>query len=233
MKNIISILTIFLTISYFGFGEVPLRLAMPDYPPYTYMLQNEYAGLGYELFKRVMESTDIPYLIYPVPNYGRAFQDTLLEKTDGFFLASQNPQRDVIARFSIPITKSIWTWVTYVHSDLDPMNSDSFRKKARVGVQLNSNLHTWLLKEGFRVTGAPTNIESLFKLLELNRVNAILLPKAAAMRIIKNSGLDINDFHMETESIKPLGIYISKEYLAEYPDTLKKINKAIRKLNLP
>lgn len=221
---------LFVTITFYIFPDSLLRLDMPIYPPYAYVTNNTYSGVSYQTVIKVLEKSQIDYIINPVPNFGRAFEDTKNGLSDGFFVASQNESRDEIASFSEPIGQSVWTWVARSNFDLE--DNERLKFSANIGVQLNSNLHRWLLINKYNVTSTPSNIKLLFKLLDSNRVDVIFLPRAVALRIIYVSSLNSEDYIMKTEKTENLGIYISKEYIDANPETWDKLNKAIKDLNL-
>ena len=64
-------------------------MAMPDYPPYTYVQSGEYKGFGYEAFVSIMADLQQDFIIVPKPNYGRAVKDMQNQLVDGLFLASE------------------------------------------------------------------------------------------------------------------------------------------------
>ena len=65
----------------------PLRVAIPDYPPYTVLTQGEFSGPGYDAFVAVMTHAGLDYQLIPVPNFGRALLDMQNQLIDVFFLA--------------------------------------------------------------------------------------------------------------------------------------------------
>ncbi len=65
-------------------------MAMPDYPPYTYIQDGTYHGFGYEAFISIMADLRQDFIIVPEPNYGRAVRDMQSQVVDGMFLASEN-----------------------------------------------------------------------------------------------------------------------------------------------
>lgn len=204
-----------------------LRMAMPDYPPYTYIQDGSYHGFGYEAFVSVMADLQQEFTIVPEPNYGRAVKDMKNQVVDGLFLASENAERNTVAEFSAAVTYTGWTWVWLKqHSQLDP-GSAEFKQKSIVSAQLNSNTYLWLLKQQYKVAGAPNNIRMLFTLLNSRRVDAILLPELTAKAVMQQEKLDPNLYSMQLEVQLPFGIYISKAYIARNPDIMPKLNQAI------
>lgn len=202
-------------------------MAMPDYPPYTYIQNGDYHGVGYEAFVRIMTDLQQEFKIMPEPNYGRAVKDMENQVVDGLFLASENSERNAVAEFSVAVTYNRWTWVWLKQrTDLDPA-SISFKQKAVVSAQLNSNLHIWLVKQDYKVAGAPNHVRMLFTLLNSRRVDAIMLPELTAKAMMQQEKLDPSLYSMHLEMQLPFGIYISKAYIARNPDIMPKLNQAI------
>lgn len=218
----------FIIILNFCFGET-LRLAMAIYPPYAYVESNQYSGFGYKRVIQILTDAEIQFEIYDVPNYGRAFKDTTTGRADGFFLASQNDERDKIAILSNPISQSSWVWIIDAYSNININNKHIFKEIAKVGVQLNSNLYIWLKDNDFEIVATPSDITVLIDFLESKRVNAIFLPKIVALEILNKKGFDSNNYIIKEEKTENLGIYISKEYLKRNYDILEKINYSIEK----
>jgi ABC-type amino acid transport substrate-binding protein len=204
-----------------------LRMAMPDYPPYTYIQDERYHGFGYEAFVSIMADLQQDFTIVPEPNYGRAVKDMQNQVVDGLFLASENEERNKVAEFSAAITYTGWSWVWLKQrSDLDP-DSIAFKQNAIVSAQLNSNPYLWLMKQHYKVAGAPNNIRMLFTLLNSRRVDAIMLPELTAKAVMQQEKLDPALYSMQLEIQLPFGIYISKAYIARNPDIMPKLNQAI------
>ncbi|MBU2114936.1 MAG: ABC transporter substrate-binding protein, partial [Gammaproteobacteria bacterium] len=62
--------------SLIGAAELkPLRVAIPDYPPYTVLAQGQFSGPGYDAFVSIMTEAGLNYQLIPVPNFGRALID--------------------------------------------------------------------------------------------------------------------------------------------------------------
>lgn len=204
-----------------------LRMAMPDYPPYTTIQNGTYQGFGYEAFVSIMADLQQSFTIVPAPNYGRAVKDLQNQLVDGLFLASENEERNAVAEFSEAVSYSGWTWVWLKErTELDPASAD-FKKNAIVSAQLNSNTYIWIVKQNYKMAGAPSNIRMLFTMLNSRRVDAILLPELTAKAVMQQEKLDPDLYSMHLEVQLPFGIYISKAYIARNPDIMPKLNQAI------
>lgn len=210
-------------------AKEPLRMAMPDYPPYTYVQNGEYKGFGYEAFVSIMADLQQDFTIVPKPNYGRAVKDMQNQLVDGLFLASENDERNTFAEFSAALSYTGWSWVWLKQrAELDP-DSAEFKQNAVVSAQLNSNPYLWLMKQGYKVAGAPNDIRMLFTLLNSRRVDAIMLPELTAKALMQQEKLDPALYSMQLEMQLPFGIYISKAYIARNPEIMPKLNLAIER----
>ncbi|CAM5225291.1 hypothetical protein ALON55S_02657 [Alishewanella longhuensis] len=68
-----------------------LRMAMPEYPPYTYVQDGQYQGEGYDAFVFIMRHLQREFEILLVPNYGRAVTDLQNNLIDGLFSPRKMP----------------------------------------------------------------------------------------------------------------------------------------------
>lgn len=207
-----------------------LKLEMAEYPPYAYEENGEFSGFGVEKVIRILNETEINYVISSVPNFGRAFKNMVDTKNDGFFLASQNRYRDKYGVFSKKIETSEWTWVKKISNEsyLDNILDE---KKITVGVQLNSNLEIWLKSRGYNVIATPSDVESLVNFLDMERVDVIFLPKKIFLNVLDKKGKSPKGYMTKIEKTEDLGLYISKKYINSNPKVMDKINEAIDKCN--
>ena len=212
-----------------GYAQKEIIFHVPDFPPYTFEKDGKIQGIGIELVDKILKEAGIQYSLKLVPNYGRAVQNVKIGHSDGFFLASQNAERDKIAVFSNPVVINRWCWFLPANSTLNP-NDAIFKTKARVGTFLNSNTHKWLMRKGYNVTGSPTEVDSLLKMLNMNRINVVFLAEAVFLESISKVGEKPESYEKVVQVEKPFGIYISKDYLSKNPSIMEKINIAIDKM---
>ena len=130
-----------------------------------------------------------------------------------------------------------WTWVWLKQrTDLKP-GSKSFKQKAQVSAQTNSNAYQWLKDQNYQVTAGTTDIRGLLNLLKFKRVEAILLPELTVKTLLAEQDMDVALFSLQQEVNLPFAIYISKAYIARHPDIMSKLNQAIlryhQRQNLP
>ncbi len=207
----------------------PLRLVYPDYPPYTNN-SDEHQAVGNVLLDRIMQSMGQDYQARMVPNYKRALSEVEHGKADGLFLASQNNQRDHIAEFSKPLLYNNWSWFFRYDTYLDPY-SDNFRGQAKVASIEGTNTHIWLLKNHYRVMGKQHSVQKLAQMLfDLKRIEAAFLSADVFKESSDHPNLVSGEYIEVVQSARPIGIYISKSYLAKHPDFMRRLNQAIAKV---
>ncbi len=113
-----------------------------------------------------------------MPHFGRAIADLQQGSVDGFFLATESAERNKSAEFSEPVLMIQWSWVWLKQrTDLQP-GSNSFKQKAVVSAQTNSNIYQWLKEQNYKVTAGTSDIRGLLNLLQFKRVEAYFITRA-------------------------------------------------------
>lgn len=226
-----KILIIIYLVSAIGnsFSEDGLTFHIPKFPPYIFEENGEVRGIGFEIVDKIFKELNISYTLKLVPNYGRALKNVKSGKSDGFFLATQNTERDKVAVFSKPIITNNWCWFVPVDSKINPHSAD-FKQVARVGTFLNSNTHKWLSKNNYNVTGSIPDYFYLIEMMETSRINVIYLSESVFYDLLDKRGLDRDDYIKVIHISTPFGIYISKKYLLNNPGIIEKINSEIDNL---
>ncbi|WP_233081511.1 substrate-binding periplasmic protein [Rheinheimera soli] len=206
-----------------------LQFLMPDYPPYTYQENGQNKGIGYEAVAMIMAEMQQPMTVQLVPHFGHAVTDMQRGLADGFFLATESAERNKVAEYSEPVLMIQWTWVWLKQrTDLLP-GSASFKHKAQVSAQSNSNIHRWLKEHNYQVTAGTTDIRGLLNLLKFKRVDAILLPELTVKTLLAEQGTDAALYSFQQEITLPFAIYINNIYLKKHPQFMLELNAAIRR----
>jgi len=209
-----------------AYAQNSIRFQVPDLPPYQYQKGGQFQGIGVELIKKVMKRLDIEYSLHAASDYGAAVESLRKDFADGFFLASQNAERDEIAVFSATLLLNNWCWFLDVNSSLKP-SDPSFKSKATVGTYIHSNTHKWLQKNGYTVRPLE-EVEALpGYLLTSKKVNAVFLAELVFVKAAEKSGIAGNRYTAVVQETKPFGLYLSKKYLSENPGVMERINTAI------
>jgi len=211
-----------------GLTAQEMRFAVPEYLPFTGMVDGKAAGIGVDLVGKILKDAGLTMVVHVVPNFSRCIAEVQNNTADGFFLGSQNDERDAVAVMSDQIMINNWVWVLSKKSALNPKDAD-FKEKAQVGVILNSNPHTWLKNNGFKITGTPNTSASLITMLEANRFDVILVPELVYLDAIKGTTFKADGYQVVLQAKQPFGMYISKQYIAAHPDFMAKLNAAIKK----
>ena len=210
-------------------AKEPLQFLMPDYPPYTYQENGRNKGIGYEAVAAIMADLQLSFSVQLVSHFGRAIADLQQDNVDGFFLATESAERNKNTEFSEPVLMIQWSWVWLKQrTDLQP-GSNSFKQKAVVSAQTNSNTYQWLKEQNYKVTAGTSDIRGLLNLLQFKRVEAILLPELTIKTLMAEQEIDTALFNFQQEVNLPFAIYINKVYLQKHPEFMQQLNAAIRR----
>ncbi|WP_143872691.1 substrate-binding periplasmic protein [Catenovulum sediminis] len=229
LKSILVVcLLIFAALPKLGFAtttESHLKFVVPHFPPYTFIENGTWHGEGYKMATEALKQAKIAFTIKPVSNYGKAFAMLKSGHADGFFLASQNEQRDKIAVFSQSIVTNHWKW--YVLKDIkDSPYSKYFKDNYRIASHLNANTHIWLKENGYRVE-AVVDVASIALMLEKNRFEAVLLAEKVFEQTALQQNISLASFNQYLHSNREFGIYISKKKVHQNPEIMRRLNQAI------
>jgi len=200
----------------------PLVLAMPHFPPFTYLDEwGNPAGMGYQKVKQTLDKAGIDFRVEAVPNYGRALAETRRGNVDGFFIASQNAERDTIAEYSGGILNNPWSWYHW------PENSQNLCQQA-VTTILNTNTHRWLKRQQCRAIKPSNTPDELVHLLLKRKVSSVFVAQVVMHKALLNAGLSADHFSERVEINKPVGIYISHQTLKQQPELMLQVRRAIQ-----
>lgn len=213
-----------------GVSAEPLRLVFPHFPPYTQATDPGSVAAGNYLIEQIMARLEQEYIATPVPNYKRALGDVRKGLADGFFLASQNDERDEVAVFSAPVTYNNWSWFLHQDSQLNP-RSNSFKTQARVASIEGTNTQRWLQNNGYQVVGKQARVVSLAELLfDVKRIDAVFLSSAVFKHGWHHPNLKLGNYIEVTQFSMPFGIYIAKRYLAQNSGFMERLNEVINQV---
>lgn len=213
-------------------GSQELRLAAPEYMPYTGEVNGAAVGVAVEQVERIVQQAGMTMTVHIVPNYSRCVFEVSHQIADGFFLGSRNSERDAVAVMSRPVMLNRWIWVLRKNSHGDPAAS-LFRNQRDIGVLLNTNPHIWLKEHGYRITGTPTSSNSLLAMLDAGRFEAALVPELVFQHAAQQTGRNTTEYRTVLHSSQAFGIYLAKDFLRSHPDVLERINAAIDAVTAP
>ena len=204
-----------------------IDLHVPNFPPYVYLEDNQIKGELLDDIERIFTLAELPYTITVGSTFSRSVHLLERQLSDGFFPATQNQQRDALAQLSHPIVSNNWSWFIPKRETLEPSHP-RFKHYALVGTHFQTNTHRWLVDNEYHVVGLPQTIEKLLEMLDSGRINSVFLSERAFYFALAKLGRNPDEFNIYLESTRPIGIYLSNQYLAKYPDAMDKINAAIQ-----
>ena len=140
----------------------PIVLGVPDFRPYTYQQKGHIIGSAIEPVSNALQATGVNFKIRLYGNYSLLLKALRKDDIQGFFLASQNRERDKYAVFSKPVTFNNWTWFVLQDSDAN-IGSHDFKLKSRVATIAKTNTFRWLTRSGYQVVSS--SIDDLPNLL--------------------------------------------------------------------
>lgn len=209
------------------FAYEKLLLAVPIFPPYTYIDdQQQLTGSGTEKVRQVLERMELNYSFRVVANHGVALD--LLEKglVDGFFLATQHSVRDEVGIMSHPVLYNRWTWFYLQDSLLTTANSN-FRTQAKIGTLLNTNTYHWLVDNNYLIAAQASKASTLITMLINKRLDAVFLSADVFWHALAEDGIDPSLVKHTIQSTLPFSCYFSKAYLAENPGFLQHFDQLL------
>ncbi|CAK4068255.1 substrate-binding periplasmic protein [Vibrio sp. 16] len=208
------------------YGQDEIRFFLPDFPPYTTMDQDgQLVGIGIDKVTAILDTMGVKYSIRLGSNHGRALAELRRGRSDGFFMASKNAERDEHAVFSLPLMINRWVWVMLTGSEHD--FSASPDSAFRVASLLNTNTDKWLKTSGYNRIDPADNIVSLIAKLDDGAVDAVFV----AEEVFNHHFEDNPSYDVILQAEKAFGIYISNEYLDRHPTFMDELNTTILELS--
>ena len=207
----------------------PLRLVIPEYAPYTSMAGGQPHGVGVDKVVPLLASLGLDCEISGA-SFPEAIAAVRAGRADGFFLASQNSERDGVAVLFAPIVYNNWYWYFLAETKLDP-SDPGFSRMTMVGTVVGSNQAAWLSLHDFHMHTVPTADPLPGMLLEHKGINSILGPELVINAAIAKAGLVPDKFKTVLMERKPFGLYLSRAWVAKNPELVAKLRAAVTALN--
>ena len=208
----------------------PMLLTTHDLPPYSFLnTQGQADGLAVRVVlcatKRMGHAVQVNF--FP---WKRSQLLVEMGEADAFFAASKSSARDTYAVLSATIAPQQWMWYQLDNNRFLPGTAE-FKASAMTSSFLGANMQDWLVEQGFQTTAPPRVNVQLLQLLSNARVDAVL-----ANRLVMEQLLREYDKPVKLRSTlaldKPLGVYVSKRYLAtQPPEFMAQFNAAIGRCN--
>lgn len=210
----------------FSYGYDGIVLGVPNFKPYTYLDRGKITGSAIVPVKQALDDLDVPVTLRLYPTYTDLIKAIKRNEIQGFFLASQNEERDRYAQFSKPVTINNWAWFTLKEPKY-PLGSDNFSHHALIGTIQKTNTFRWLVRNGYQAHG---DLASKLPTLLMNRkLDAVFAAEAVFEKSSKESGISLRIFEKKVERGKPFGMYISRQYLKKNKGFMKKLDQYIEK----
>lgn len=207
-----------------------LIFAVPNFPPYALQENDVISGIGVEKVSSVLDSLGVSYKFILVANHGVALDKLRQGQVDGFFLATQNSQRDVYGTISNAVVQNDWAWFYLSDSPITP-NSADFKQQAKIGTRMNTNTYIWLKDNGYQVATIPNEASTLIKMLRRKRIDAVFLASNVFWYALQKHANGGDGIAQKVQSSNPFGVYFSNAYLAKNPEFLSKFNATIATYN--
>ncbi len=204
-------------------GPSRLLLTTQLWPPYQTHTDGQIDGLATLKAKCALGKMNQPYQI-TMTGWDRAQLLVQSGKQHGFFVATQNTNRDEYASLSVPLghLKSSW----YFAPGISPNISELSKLSLKVSAKFGSNKWFQLKRQGFNVVKKPRNTKALLKLLKDREINAVLEDELVFRNELHKAGLPNDYFKSQLLETKPMGVYFLKSFLAKYPGFLDQFNNA-------
>ncbi|NQZ22966.1 MAG: transporter substrate-binding domain-containing protein [Colwellia sp.] len=223
--SLVIIFSLLFTIFPDAIAKSHLTVLVPNFPPYTLEKNTKVSGIGIDLANKVFKKAGISVRYRILPNYAKALHELEQGRGDAVLLVSQNEERDTVAVFTKPLMVNRWCWYLLKGAKLIPHDTN-FKSSAKVSSYFKSNTHKWLIKNNYTVEPVM-KVGKLPQMLMRARVDAVFIAELVFEEAMKQDNLELSQFKKYIEIEKPFGIYISKAYLARYPENLNIINQAI------
>lgn len=206
-------------------SEHRLKLSTHELPPYSSQLAGSPGGIAVTVVRCAARRMNLALEIEFVP-WARAQLHAQEGLSDGFFAASQSDARDAYAQLSEVIAPQQWRWYFRVDARLRPGSSE-FRRAARVTSFLGANMMDWLIAQGYRTETAPTDTAALLRMLQQGRVDAVLANQLVMEHLLATRS-DGTSLQSQLALDKPLGVYLTRRFLAQRPpDFMTRFNAAV------
>jgi len=200
-----------------------IKLATTIMSPYqTYDELGQVQGTGIDAIRCLEKATGLRFTIDVFP-WIRAQELVNRGQYDGFFVGSQNADRDEFASFVGPLLHNFWHW--YVRKDkvldLNPDNTPA-QKDQVIGVVMGTNMHQWIQKKDSYTIIAHENSHKLFDLLKAGRLDYVL---ATGAMYESYQGAEHVDFNILVAKSKPLGLYMGHQFVNRQKSNFELIKK--------
>jgi polar amino acid transport system substrate-binding protein len=144
-----------------------------DYPPYNFVENGVYKGVGYDQIMLIMKDTGIKYTVELMP-WARAYALAQSDSTTCVFTAAHTPERDTLFKWVEPLGVDRNIMTAKAGSGVHVANLEQARRY-RIGTQRDDYTEAFLQKNGFEKIDLASNLDLTLKKLESGRIDLIPL----------------------------------------------------------
>jgi len=214
-----------------GFSSLASEIiaGYPEFKPFTFTERDNAKGEGIAILQNIGQEMNWAIQPVAVQTYGNGIRRLQQNKIDLLLLASQNSERDKIAKFSRPVMFNRWSWVTLKTKPVD-FQDPNLKRHLRVVTYNHSNTHSWLQQNRYELIYATTDVVAMLRQLKNHRVDAIFISEHVLVEALNLSELNKEDLTFNVETIKEMGIYVNLQFLERNPNFMTQLNSAIENL---
>lgn len=205
-----------------------LVLGIPLLKPFTYLEDGKIQGSMIKPVEKALNDSGIPFKFRFLENYSLLLKSIRSQKVHGFFVATKNIERDRYGHFSKPFIIDKYSW--FILNDAQyAFGEDDFIYKAKIGAVSNTNSFRLATRRGYQVYSQPS--ELLAHNFINKNIDAVFAAHIPFEFQLEQMAVSKKQYRTITDSIRPFGMYISKEYVARNPGTMEKLNSNIKTIN--
>lgn len=168
----------------------------------------------------ILQQLAQPYELVSLP-WLRARQEVRLNRLDGYFTAILLQEMEPFGQLSAPLYLENWYWIEHRTSMSIPQPAKRF------GAVRGSHQAKWFDLMQLQTAAEVNTSEELVKMLQLKRVDRILMDLEVFEQTAERLGLARQDFAVRFFRYVPLGVYFSSQFLQQRPGFLSHFNQLI------
>lgn len=235
MHRLLLVLLLFLPGSVEAGSPYIIKLgSKAAWPPYHLETRRGADGIAVRALACVMARLNQPYIIDKLP-WKRAQSQTEIGALDGFFIASQNNERDsyaVLSALFVPQVRSFYILKSGIEGDSRQYTLDHIKQNLNVGARHGSNALYSLREAGYKVSATHATEDGLLRMLDNKRMGALLENTLVFPMLLKRTHRSMDEFHVVEMTRKNMGVYFGKIFLKKRPNFLRRFNQNIKPCSL-
>jgi polar amino acid transport system substrate-binding protein len=153
-------------------AEDTIAFTTEDYPPYNFVRNGAYKGVGYDQIMLIMKDTGIQYTVELMP-WARAYAMAQTDSATCVFSTAHTPERDALFKWVEPLGLDRSILTAKAGSGVHVENLEQARRY-RIGTQRDDYTEAFLRQNGFKDIDLASSLDLTLKKLESGRID--LLP---------------------------------------------------------